>query len=150
MGENAPAIEGSAPQRTLVECRCGAVQIELTGQSVVDLYCHCDDCQAVHGAAYVPESVYRADAVRVTRGEPLAWTLKRNPRVTCRECGTRLFIDVKAMSLRGVNGCLLPPGRFRPTFHMQCRFAVAPVKDNLPHYAGRPGRFGGSDDTVDW
>ena len=27
--------------------------------------------------------------------------LKRNPRVTCRECGARLFIDVLARSLRG-------------------------------------------------
>jgi hypothetical protein len=150
MEEKAQPIEGSTLERTLVECRCGAVQVELVGEALVDLYCHCDDCQAVHGAAYVPESVYRADAVRVTRGDPLAWALKRNPRVTCRECGTRLFIDVKPLSLRGVNGCLLPPGRFRPAFHMHCRFAVAPVKDKLPHYAGRPARFGGSDDTVDW
>jgi hypothetical protein len=49
-------------ERILVECRCGAVQIELVGEALVDIYCHCDDCQAVHGGAYVPESVYRADA----------------------------------------------------------------------------------------
>ena len=39
----------------LVQCRCGEVQLELTGDPTVQFYCHCDDCQAVHGAAYVPE-----------------------------------------------------------------------------------------------
>ncbi len=102
----------------------------------MQFYCHCDDCQAVHGGAYVPESVYPADAVKVVRGDPLAWKLKRNPRFTCRECGTRLFIDVEARRLRGVNGYLLPPGEFRPAFHMHCQFAVRPVVDDLPHYKG--------------
>ena len=84
-----------------VACRCGAVEIEISGEPVAQFYCHCDDCQIVHGGAYVPESVYAAHAVRVVRGEPAAWTLKRNPRVTCRDCGTRLFIDVLALRLGG-------------------------------------------------
>ena len=64
--------------------------------------------------------------------------------------GTRLFIDVLPLKLRGVNGFLLPPGEFKATLHMQCQFAVLPVRDDLPHYKSRPARFGGSDETVDW
>ncbi len=79
---------------TTIHCRCGAVEIEINAEPIVQLFCHCDDCQAVHGGAYVPESVYPADAVKVVRGDPMAWKLKRSPRLTCRECGTRLFIDV--------------------------------------------------------
>lgn len=135
---------------TKVQCRCGAVEVEITAEPIVQFYCHCDDCQAVHGGAYAPESVYPADAVKVVRGDPLAWKLKRNPRVTCRECGTRLFIDVEARRLRGVNGYLLPPGKFQPAFHVQCQFAVRPVVDDLPHYKGMPARFGGSDEAVGW
>jgi len=135
---------------TEIECRCGAVKLEIAGEPVVQFYCHCDDCQAVHGAAYVPESVYPAEAVRVVRGEPLTWRLKRNPRFTCGACGTRLFIEVAALGVRGVNGYLLPSGAFQPTFHMQCQHAVHPVKDDLPHYKARPPRFGGSDERVDW
>jgi hypothetical protein len=89
-----------------VACRGGAVEIEISGEPVAQFYRPCDDCQIVHGGAYVPESAYPADAVRVVRGEPAAGTLKRNPRVTCRDCGTRLFIDVLALTLRGVNGYL--------------------------------------------
>jgi len=135
---------------TIVRCRCGAVELELGAAPIVQFYCHCDDCQAMHGAAYVSESVYTADAVRVVRGAPVAWTLKRNPRYLCATCGTRLFIEVAALAVRGVSGTLLPKGDFAPSFHMQCQFAVAPVKDALPHYKSRPARFGGSDETVDW
>ncbi len=133
-----------------IECRCGAVELEVSDEPIAQFYCHCDDCQVVHGAAYVPESVYPAQAVKVVRGEPTAWKLKRNPRVTCSACGTRLFIDVLALGLRGVNGYLLPPGSFSPAFHMNCQFAVRPLLDGLPHFKGRPPQFGGSNERVDW
>ncbi len=135
---------------TKIECRCGAVEMEITGQPIAQFFCHCDDCQVVHGGAYAPESVYAADVVKVIRGDPVSWKLKRNPRLTCRECGTRLFIDVISLQMRGVNGFLLPPDYFKPTFHMQCKFAVRPVIDDLPHYKSLPQRFGGSEETVGW
>jgi hypothetical protein len=131
-------------------CRCGAVELTVRGEPLVQMYCHCDDCQAVHGGAYVPESVYPASAVEVTRGTPSTWKLKRSPRFTCTTCGTRLFIEVLPLGLRGVNGYLLPAEEWKPTLHMQCQFAVRPVKDDLPHFKGRPARFAGSDETVDW
>lgn len=133
-----------------VGCRCGAIELEITAEPQVQFYCHCDDCQILHGAAYVPESVYPANAVQVVRGQPSSWKLKRNPRLACPVCATRLFIDVLALGVRGVNGYLLPAGAFHPTFHMHCQFAVRPVVDELPHYKSRPARFGGSDETVDW
>jgi hypothetical protein len=76
--------------------------------------------------------------------------LKRNPRFFCGDCGTRLFIDVLPLKLRGANGYLIPKEEFRPQFHMQCQFAVRPVDDGLPHFKSRPSRFGGSDETVAW
>ncbi len=133
-----------------VQCRCGQIELAVTGEPIAQFYCHCDDCQAVHGAAYVPESVYPAGAVTVEKGEPAQWTLKRNPRFFCRACGTRLFIEVGALGLRGLNGCLLPAEAFQAQYHMQCRFAVRPVEDGLPHYASRAPQFMGSDERVGW
>jgi len=131
-------------------CRCGAVAIEATGEPFAQFYCHCDDCQALHGAAYVPEAVYEADAVTVVQGNPVLWTLKHNPRAFCGVCGTRLFVDVLRYKIRGVNGALFEAGQFKPQFHVQCRYALHPVQDALPHYEGMPSRFGGCDTTVDW
>ncbi len=133
-----------------VGCLCGRVELEISGEPIAQLFCHCDDCQVVHGAAYVPESVYAASAVEISSGTPAVWTLKRNPRFTCQHCATRLFIDVLSLKLRGVNGYLLPQHRFEPTFHMQCQFAVRPVEDRLTHFKGRPERFGGSDELIQW
>ena len=132
-----------------VQCRCGGVELEIASEPIAQFFCHCDDCQAVHGGAY-GRVVYPAEAVKIVRGEPKSWTLKRNPRFFCPACGTKLFIDVLPLKLRGVNGYLIPKDEFRPQFHMQCQFAVRPVDDDLPHFKSRPARFGGSDETAPW
>jgi hypothetical protein len=132
-----------------IECPCGEIGIELAREPVVQLYCHCDDCQVVHAAGLVPTAVYRASDVVVTRGEPREWRLRTTPRHSCPNCGTRLFAQ-GSDSFRGVNAYLLPEGAFRPSMHIYCKFAALPVRDNLPHYVTVPARWGGSDDTVDW
>ena len=53
-----------------VHCRCEAVELRITGEPVAQIYCHCDDCQAAHGAAYVLVAVYPAQAVEVIKGTP--------------------------------------------------------------------------------
>ena len=35
---------------TKIQCRCGAVEVEISVGPIVQFFCHCDDCQAVHGA----------------------------------------------------------------------------------------------------
>ena len=53
-------------------------------------------------------AVYPADALTIVKGEPASWMLKRDPRFFCRDCGTRLFIEVIVLKMRGLNGALLP------------------------------------------
>jgi hypothetical protein len=137
-------------QMTKVECRCGATELEISANPIVQFFCHCDDCQAASGGAYVPISLYPIPAVRVTEGTPKVWKLKTMPRSSCPECGTRLFAEPPGAGLRGVVGGLLPAGSFQPAFHIHCRYAVRPVRDELPHYEALPAGFGGSDVTVDW
>jgi hypothetical protein len=135
---------------TTIQCNCGAVRLELSGEPIAQAYCHCDDCQAAHGAAYVPVAIFRLPDVRVVAGDPLLWKLKTTPRATCRECGTRLFAEPPGLSIRGVMALLLPQGMFKPAFHMQCQHALLPVKDSLPHFKSFPAAFGGSDEQMPW
>ncbi|WP_414639262.1 GFA family protein [Archangium sp.] len=58
---------------------------------MAQFYGHWDDCQAVHGAAYVSVVMYRIPVIRIAAGEPVMWKRRVAPRATCRECGTRLF-----------------------------------------------------------
>jgi hypothetical protein len=133
-----------------ISCRCGAIGVELAGDPLTSFYCHCDDCQAAHSAACVPVVAYRAEAVRVVRGEPVDWKVKATARTTCPACGTRIFASPPSAGFRGVSALLLPPGIFQPKFHIFCDFALLPVKDALPHYRTVPAFFGGSDAVVDW
>lgn len=133
-----------------ITCLCGAVKVRLEGQPAEQFYCHCDDCQSTSGGAYVAAAVYPADAVTVTQGEFATWTLKTMPRKRCAVCGTHVMAEVPGFDLLGIKANLLPEGEFQPTFHINCRYAIFPVKDDLPHYKGFPARFGGSDETVNW
>jgi hypothetical protein len=135
---------------TEVACRCGEVRIDVSGEPVDQFYCHCDDCQAISGGAYLGVAIYPASAVRVTRGQPRTWKYKTMPRTFCATCGTRLFGDVTDFGQRGVMAALLPPGAFRPEFHINCCYAVAPVRDGLPHYKAFPEKFGGTGEPVGW
>lgn len=131
----------------VAHCPCGAAKVTISAAPVAQFYCHCGDCRRVHGAVYVPEALYPARAVSV-EGETISFTLKTTPRVSCAKCGTRLYADLPQAKLRGVNGVLL--AGFKADFHMHCSEALAPVRDDLPHFAKMPAAFGGSDDQVDW
>lgn len=134
-----------------VACPCGAVHLHISGEPLAQFYCHCDDCQAAHSAAYVAESVYPASTVLVAQGAPRPHVVRTTPRLSCTSCGTRLFAEIAAGDgLRGVNAYLLPPGAFQPQFHIHCQHAVLPVMDDLPHYRGFPAAFGGTDERVEW
>ena len=117
------------------------------GPALLQYYCHCDDCQTVHGKAF-GLSPFSAAAVSVLRGNTEVYVLRSSPRTKCKHCATFLFAEVAGF--RGVNGDLLPAGTFRPEFHIQCRYAPAPICDALPHYKGRPARFCGSDELMSW
>jgi len=133
-----------------LQCRCGAVQFDVAGPPLVQLYCHCDDCQAAHGAAYVASAIYPAQQVSVVRGEPVAASVRHTPRMRCGGCGTHLFSEIARVGMRSVNAYLLPPGTFAPQFHAQCQHAVLPVVDALPHYRAFPPAFGGSAEEIGW
>ena len=133
-----------------VQCRCGAIGLKITGEPVAQIYCHCDDCRAAHGAAYVASSIYPAQSVQVDRGQPTPIVVKTTQRMRCVTCGTHLFSEIASVGLRSVNGFLLPKGEFNPQLHVQCQHAVLPVVDNLLHYKGFPASFGGAEEFVTW
>ncbi|MDB5506937.1 MAG: gfa [Devosia sp.] len=133
-----------------IACPCGACIIRIAGEPQVQFYCHCDDCRAISGGAYIGVVAFAAADVTVIQGEPQSWTLRSLPRQRCPNCGVQLTATVVPGKLTGVKANLLPPGKFKPILHQQCGLAVLPVIDNLPHYRGTPAMWGGSDDLVGW
>ena len=132
------------------ECACGAVILELLGEPIAQAYCHCDDCQRAHGAAYVPRAIFARDAVLVVRGEIRTWVNRSRTMIICAACGSHLYGEQDGVPFRGVNALLLPAGRFAPSAHFHCRYAVAPVVDALPHYKDFPAECGGTGELERW
>ncbi len=135
---------------TTCQCRCGAVSLVLTGAPVAQLYCHCDDCQNAHRAAYAPAAIFPKEQVQVSRGELTPLVIRSTKRMVCSQCGTYLFSELERVGMRSVSAYLLPKGTFRPQFHVQCDEALLPVLDDLPHYRRFPANFGGAEEFVDW
>lgn len=135
---------------TILQCRCGQVQLRLSEAPVVQFYCHCQDCRAVTGGAFTALALVPAGSVELEGGDTTTWTLKTLPRTRCTTCGTLLFGKPPGMGMLGVIGFLLPPEMFKPAFHIRCEQAVMPVRDGLPHFKDVPAAFGGCDEEVDW
>ncbi|MBE9138253.1 GFA family protein [Nodosilinea sp. LEGE 07088] len=135
---------------TDISCLCGSVKVQLRGEPITQFYCHCDDCQATSGGAYIGVAVYPTNAVKVMQGELITWTLKSLPRQRCANCGTHVMAEVPGLDQCGIKANLLPKGDFKPDFHLHCRYAVLPVNDDLPHFDDLPASFGGSDETINW
>ncbi len=131
------------------QCRCGQVKLKISGQAVVQLFCHCDDCQAAHSGAFVASAVYLAPNVEVSGDvEPLV--IRKTPRMRCVSCAQPIYTEIAVANVRSVNAYLLPRDAFQPQFHVQCQYAVRPVVDDLPHFKGFPPAFGGAQEFVDW
>lgn len=135
-------------QSSFVQCKCGAVEVQINGDPLAQYYCHCDDCQTVHGNAYAV-SLHKAAAVIIVRGETVDFVLRTTPRTKCSRCETFLFAEAPGYDVRGLNGELLPSGKFKPQFHLQCGFASQPIVDDLPHFKGLPSEFGGSGELME-
>ena len=133
-----------------ISCPCGAVVVKLQGRPQLQFYCHCDDCQIVSGGAYVPVALFPAEAVLSIEGRVETWTYKVLPRQRCAVCGCGMLAEVPGLGQYGISGNRLPPGMLDPQFHIQCRYAQRPVKDELPHYDSLPEMFGGDGRLAGW
>lgn len=146
---------------TMIECRCGQVEVALEGEPILTAACHCDDCQAgaarleaLPGAWTIKDAaggtycaLYRKDRYRVKRGAELlradklrAGTPTSRMVATC--CNSGLFITYDsgphwvAVYEPGF-GAAAPPLEMR----VNTRFAPGPVPDDVPGYKTFPLRF---------
>jgi hypothetical protein len=150
---------------TVFSCRCGQVAYEVTGQPIISVACHCDDCQAggaqlaaLPGATSVldewagtPYLMYRKDAMRCVRGEHLLRRLKLaegtwTSRVVASCCNTPMVVDFN----RGPHWVSAYRARFGPEappleYRVQLRFASPgrPLPNDVRTYRSYPLSFVG-------
>jgi len=132
-------------------CPCGAVQLELSGEPPIQVYCHCNTCRTWLGAPIHGATLWPATSVKVTKGADNLGMYKRTEashRQFCKSCGAAVMVghpgigmtDVPSVSIRGLD--------FKPTIHVHYGEKVMAVRDGLPKFRDFPKEFGGSGETV--
>jgi hypothetical protein len=133
------------------QCFCGAVAIEASGAPEAMGYCHCRSCRSWSGGPVNAFSLWKPEAVRVTRGAEHLATYARTPmseRQYCRQCGGHVMANHPPLGLVDVFAATIPGLAFVPGVHVNYAETVLPMRDGLPKLKDFPAAFGGSGETM--
>jgi len=132
-------------------CFCGAVEVEVTGEPVLQGYCHCNDCRAWSGTPVTAYALWPEDKVRVTGGEDALRAYSKNGttvRQFCGTCGGAVMTASTGVGLVDVYPMTIDGFRFEPRAHIDYELRIVDMKDGLPKFRGRPVP-GGANETMD-
>jgi len=132
-------------------CFCGAVEIEVTGEPEVMGYCHCRSCRSWSGGPVNAFSLWKPEAVKVTKGASEIGTFTKTPvseRKYCTKCGGHLMTNHPPLGLVDVFSATIPSLDFKPGVHVNYSEMVLRMKDGLPKLKDFPKEFGGSGEMV--
>jgi hypothetical protein len=132
-------------------CFCGEVQFTVTGEPVAMGYCHCNDCRLWSAGPVNAFTLWKPEAIMVTRGEDKILThnkTERSSRKWCSTCGGHLFTDHPHWTLVDVYAATIPDFPFKPGVHVNYESTVLPMKDGLPKLKDFPKEMGGSGETI--
>ncbi len=128
-------------------CGCGAVRFRSATAPVVQMMCHCKDCQTATGKHHAKAAFFRTRHCDVSGDlRELAFTAKSGSRTTreaCAACGTLMFDRSEGFaSLIGVMAeRIASPFVFEPACHVwiDSRHPDDAIDDALPRYGGNMG-----------
>lgn len=132
-------------------CFCGAVEFTVTGDPAAMGYCHCNDCRHWSAGPVNGFSLWKPDALKITKGENNIGTYNKTPnsyRKWCKTCGGHVFTDHPPMGLFDVYASVLPDLPFKPALHVFYGDTVLRIKDGLPKWKDVPKEMGGSGQSL--
>lgn len=128
-------------------CFCGAVQFTVTGKPAAMGYCHCDSCRTWSAGPVNAFTLWKPEAVRVTRGaDKIAGFGKtsNSQRKWCKACGGHLFTEHPQWELVDVYAALIKEFPYQPGVHVHYQETRLPMRDGLPKMKDLPREMGGS------
>ena len=132
-------------------CFCGAVQIAVTGEPAAAGYCHCESCRSWSAAPVNAFSLWKPEAVKVTKGEERIRTYhktEKSYRKFCTTCGGHLFTDHPQWGLVDVYAAVIPKYQHAPQLHVNYAETALRMRDGLPKMKDLPKEMGGSGEMV--
>ena len=123
-------------------CECRAVAYEVEDAFVAALNCHCSNCRAMTGAAFLPFGEIGHGKLRVTVGGDLL-LVKGDPdahhEARCRECLSLLYWSPDGTRIRVPYGTLVDEPSLKPTAHqfVASKASWYEILDDLPQHEER-------------
>ncbi len=132
-------------------CFCGAVEIEVSGDPEGMGYCHCRSCRSWSGGPVNAFTLWKPEAVKVTKGADKVMTFNATEvsyRKSCTVCGGHIMTDHPPLGLVDVFAATIPSLAFQPGVHVNYQETVLPMKDGLPKMKDFPAELGGSGEVI--
>lgn len=132
-------------------CFCGAVEIAVTGEPALMGYCHCDSCRHWSAGPVNAFTLWKPDAVKVTKGADKIDTYHKTPnsfRKWCKSCGGHVFTEHPTMGLTDVYAAIIPDLPFKAAVHVNYQESVLSMKDGLPKFKDLPKEAGGTGEMM--
>jgi hypothetical protein len=132
-------------------CFCGAVHIEVTGAPAAMGYCHCESCRSWAAAPVNAFTLWKPDAVRVTKGAERIGSFSKTPksvRKYCRSCGGHIFTEHPLWGVTDVYAASIPDFPYQAGLHVNYQETKLRMKDGLPKMKDMPKEMGGSGVTL--
>jgi hypothetical protein len=125
-------------------CACNAVAFEVADEFSRAYNCHCSNCRATTGAAFLPWGETERAKLRVTKGEGSLKLLDfgdgTNHEAHCAECLSLLYWTSQGTYVRVPYGALVDEPTLKPMGHMFVG-SKAPwfeITDDLPQHDQYP------------
>ena len=120
-------------------CFCGAIQLTVSGEPEVMGYCHCNSCRHWSAGPVNAFTLWKPEAVQVTKGEDNIGTYNKTPgssRKWCKSCGGHVLTEHPTMGVIDVYAAVIPDFPFNPGLH------------GLPKFKDLPKEVGGSGEDL--
>ena len=133
------------------KCFCGAVEIEVKGDAAAMGYCHCASCRSWSAGPVNAFTLWKMDAVAVTKGKDKLRSFAKNPqskRMWCDTCGGHVMTEHEPWGLIDVYAATIPSYPFEPGVHVHYQETVLRIRDGLPKQKDLPGEMGGAGTVI--
>jgi hypothetical protein len=124
-------------------CACQAVAYEVSDEFVAAYNCHCSNCRALSGSAFLPVGQIEGNKITVIKGAK-SLLLEGDPpsasEVRCGECFSLLYWKYPDGSVGVLYGTLIDEPSLKPTHHqfVGSKAAWYEILDDLPQHDEYP------------
>ena len=128
-------------------CFCGSVHFVVSGEPVGMGFCHCESCRSWSAAPANAFTLWKPDAVKVTRGAEYIGSYsktEKSDRKWCKLCGGHLYTVHPTWGVIDVYAASSPGLQHQPGLHVNYEETVLRIKDGLPKFKDMPKEMGGS------